>query len=290
MVIALSIGAALISSHPELGRLRSVSIVLLLLAVVAAIGVLSFRPWSGNFLASRRRASGQKVPKSLVSLSSAAILAIYAAGYHRTSSAEDKFAEQAARRRTAVPLAARTVPSEAANPKVEVARKPAPSAVASTAAPLGTDRPPHSPAPVSVPAPKAAPTVAPAETSRVAPLAPGAPAKEVATTDVPAAVPAIPPAAAPPAKRQVQYKDGTYVGWGGSRHGDIQVSVVIQGGKIASAEIAECLTRYPCTWIVDLPGLVVSKQSSDVDFVSGATESSYAYSDAVTDALSKANE
>ena len=66
------------------------------------------------------------------------------------------------------------------------------------------------------------------------------------------------------------------MGWGRSRHGDIQAAVLIQGGQIVAADIAQCLTRYPCSWIVDLPGLVVSKQTPDVDFVSGATESSYA--------------
>jgi uncharacterized protein with FMN-binding domain len=87
-----------------------------------------------------------------------------------------------------------------------------------------------------------------------------------------------------------KYKDGTYQGWGSSRHGDIQVSVVIQGGQIASADISQCLTRYSCSWIYDLPGLVISKQSADVDFIAGATESSDAYSYAVGDALSQAHE
>jgi uncharacterized protein with FMN-binding domain len=274
MIIALiGIGVALTTSHPELGRLRGVAPVLFLLAVVIAIGMLSFRPWSWNFLANRR-ASGQRVPKNLVSLSSAAILAIYAAGYHRTSSAEDKFAEQAARRRTAVPFAASTVAPEAVKAKAEVIRK-SPAPVVS----LGTDRPLRSPDP----APRATPAVTLTDNL---PVTPDAPPRNVAVTDVP-----VPPPAAPPtAERRTQYKDGTYTGWGTSRHGDIQASVVIQGGQIASAEIVRCLTRYPCVDIADLPPLVVSKQSADVDYVSGATESSYAFADAVTEALSKANE
>jgi uncharacterized protein with FMN-binding domain len=77
---------------------------------------------------------------------------------------------------------------------------------------------------------------------------------------------------------------------GSSRHGDIQASVVIQDGQIVSAEIARCLTRYPCSWIVHLPQQVVSKQSTKVDYVSGATESSDAFFDAVAQALSQASE
>ena len=85
-----------------------------------------------------------------------------------------------------------------------------------------------------------------------------------------------------------QYRDGTYLGWGYCRHGDIQASVVVEDGRITSATIARCLTRYSCSWIDRLPGQVVSRQSPEVDYVSGATESTDAYHDAVADALSKA--
>jgi uncharacterized protein with FMN-binding domain len=83
-------------------------------------------------------------------------------------------------------------------------------------------------------------------------------------------------------------KDGTYLGWGSSRHGDIQASVVIEGGRIASATIAQCLTRYSCSWIAALPPQVVARQSPNVDYVSGATQSTNAFYDAVVDALTKA--
>jgi uncharacterized protein with FMN-binding domain len=96
------------------------------------------------------------------------------------------------------------------------------------------------------------------------------------------------PAAALTATGQEQYRDGTYLGWGSCRHGDIQASVVIEGGRIASATIAQCLTRYSCSWIDKLPGQVVSRQSTSVDYVSGATQSTDAFSDAVAEALSKA--
>jgi uncharacterized protein with FMN-binding domain len=97
------------------------------------------------------------------------------------------------------------------------------------------------------------------------------------------------PSAAPaaPATKAV-WKDGTFSGWGTSRHGDIEATVVIEGGRITSATITQCLTRYSCQWIAHLQGQVVTRQSADVDYVSGATQSTDAFYYAVVDALSKA--
>ena len=64
--------------------------------------------------------------------------------------------------------------------------------------------------------------------------------------------------------------------------------MVIEGGKIASATIAQCLTRYSCDVIEKLPPEVAQRQSAEVDYVSGATQSTNAFYYAVTDALSKA--
>ena len=85
-----------------------------------------------------------------------------------------------------------------------------------------------------------------------------------------------------------KYKDGTYLGWGTCRHGDIQAQVIVQDGRIASASIAQCWTRYSCSWVAHLPGQVVTRQSPDVDYVSGATQSANAFYWAVIDALTKA--
>ena len=79
-----------------------------------------------------------------------------------------------------------------------------------------------------------------------------------------------------------------YSGWGTSRHGDIQAYVEIKGGKITSAFISECLTQYSCSWIAKLPPQVVERQSAEMDYVSGATQSSNALYYAVVDALKKA--
>jgi uncharacterized protein with FMN-binding domain len=83
------------------------------------------------------------------------------------------------------------------------------------------------------------------------------------------------------------YKDGTYTGTGTSRHGSIQATVVIHNGKIASAQITGSTTRYPTSRIAILPGEVVSTQSTNVNYISGATDSSTAYLQAVANALAQ---
>ena len=107
----------------------------------------------------------------------------------------------------------------------------------------------------------------------------------------PSALPAPPPAAAPAAPvapPKSAFKDGTYYGWGTSRHGDIQAAVVIEEGRIIVARVERCLTRYSCSWITPIPPRILSKQATTYDYVSGATESSDAFQDAVSEALSQA--
>ncbi len=87
---------------------------------------------------------------------------------------------------------------------------------------------------------------------------------------------------------KVALKDGSYTGWGTCRHGDIQATVVVAAGRIQSATISQCWTRYPCSWISPLPPQVVQRQSAEVDYVTGATQSTNAFYDAVMDALAKA--
>jgi uncharacterized protein with FMN-binding domain len=96
------------------------------------------------------------------------------------------------------------------------------------------------------------------------------------------------PAPVVPEPPKPQYKDGTYFGWGTSRHGDIQAQVIVEGGRIASATIAQCLTRYSCSVIAKLPPQVAERQSPETDYVSGATQSTNAFYYAVVEALSKA--
>jgi uncharacterized protein with FMN-binding domain len=84
------------------------------------------------------------------------------------------------------------------------------------------------------------------------------------------------------------WKDGTYSGWGFSPHGNIEATVAIEGGRIASAVISQCRTRYSCAVIDTLPPEVARRQSPNVDYISGATQSADAFYEAVVAALDKA--
>lgn len=149
----------------------------------------------------------------------------------------------------------------------------------SAAAYLNTD----SPATVIATTPLQSPLLTPSATA-VMPSATATSVPSVATTAPVSATKT--PATATAAT--ALYKDGTYTGTGTSRHGNISASVVVQGGKIVSAIITQCGTRYPCSDIAALPGQVVTRQSAAIDYVSGATDSSQAYRGAIQNALAKA--
>jgi len=85
-----------------------------------------------------------------------------------------------------------------------------------------------------------------------------------------------------------KWKDGTYSAWGTSRHGDLEASVQIMNGRIVSAWISQCWTRYPCSRIATLPPQVVQRQSENVDTISGVTQSADAFYYGVMQALIKA--
>jgi uncharacterized protein with FMN-binding domain len=152
--------------------------------------------------------------------------------------------------------------------------------------PVARTRPSVKPAGAAVK--KATATAGPPAASQstlVSPLT--TPPSDLGTTEMTAKAAPISEAVSPVATKS-PYRDGSYSGWGSSRHGDIEATVVIEDGRIASATITRCLTRYSCSWIAHLPGQVVSRQSADVDYVSGATQSTDAFYYAVVDALSKA--
>jgi len=220
----------------------------------------------------RDSGSNKKVANSLLALSSAAVLAVYAAGYVRTRAAADRFTVQAEGRRPVIP----PPDSSSAPPPV--------------VAPISTPAPPKPEATRKKPRPAAArPTPKPAgDAQQTAPAT-----TPVVTATAPAPVVPAPPASpepppAPVAPPKPVYKDGTYLGWGTSRHGDIQAQVVIEDGRIKAATIAQCLTRYSCNVIVNLPPQVAQRQSPETDYVSGATQSTNAFYYAVVEALSKA--
>lgn len=234
--------------------------------------------------------SHKKVSNTLVALSSAAVLAVYTAGYLRIKSAADRFTLQAETRRPVIRAPAVTAPPTSPSVPVPTAATPAP--VASV--------PPGEKSPVAIhrsPEPATPPIDKPKKPSRVTTQTSPAPSSTIPASS-PLAAPELPPAlveqaaAAPvppvPEPPRPQYKDGTYFGWGTSRHGDIQAQVIIEGGRILSATIAQCLTRYSCSVIARLPPQIAERQSPETDYVSGATQSTNAFYYAVVEALSKA--
>jgi uncharacterized protein with FMN-binding domain len=86
------------------------------------------------------------------------------------------------------------------------------------------------------------------------------------------------------------WKDGTYSGKAEGVHGDIEVKVEINGGKIAKVDIA---SENETEGVSDLaleqvPTAIIEKQSVEVETVAGATVSSKAIITAVKAALSQA--
>jgi len=218
----------------------------------------------------------KKVSNSLVALGSAAVLAVYTAGYVRTKTAADRFTLQAEMRRPAIP----DPPAAAAAPALPHVIQGAPARTDTPEAPrrfAGRRARRRRPISIGAPVEAQAPSAASSES---------APAIEQpsAVADQPAAG----PTPDPPATSKPVYKDGTYLGWGTSRHGDIQAQVIIQNGRIESATIAGCYTRYSCSVIAKLPPQVAERQSPETDYVSGATQSTNAFYYAVVQALSKA--
>jgi uncharacterized protein with FMN-binding domain len=220
------------------------------------------------------------VKHNLVALGSAAVLAVYSAGYLRTKSAADRFLVDDAERHRIV---ATTEPAPNPAP-FRTDTNPGPAAAA----------PARSGDTIKPPVPTAA--VAPAAKKKVSPkVTDPAPAPHtIATAPVPGSQDSASlgqtgdSATQPSGKEHGQYKDGRYSGWGTSRHGDIEATVEIQNGHITSAWISQCYTRYSCSWIAALPPQVVTRQSANVDYVSGATQSTNAFYYAVVEALAKA--
>jgi len=260
----------------------------------------------------------KKVANSVVALSSAAVLAIYGAGYARTRAAADRFAQQAAERRPHIPATRETPALQIDAPAPTLAEVAAGTegaenhrrgAEAQGAAEITPQAAPVAPRltatnEVAKPAAKAEPiggralSGPPKQEHAAAPSAPepvsggeGEAPVETAQATTPPVVPPAPAPVAPappPEPAKAGYKDGTFYGWGTSRHGDIQAAVVIEDGKITVARVERCLTRYSCSWITPIPPRILIKQGTTYDYVSGATESSDAFQDAVAEALSQA--
>ena len=210
----------------------------------------------------------------LLAIGTAAVLAVFGAGFARTQKASERFEGESRRRHPAAPV---TAPNNSADVGV-----PAPTA------PLVTE---HT-APVVASARGALASQSPKVKAEPKPDT----TKPIAVAELPAGKPAPVGADTAAAKAPIDssvgvardLKDGVYTGWGTSRHGDIESRVEIRNGRIISASIAQCLTMYSVYWIAALPPQVVKRQSPEVDIISGATESSNAFYDGVMEALKKA--
>jgi uncharacterized protein with FMN-binding domain len=238
---------------------------------------------------------------NLVALGSAAVIAVYATGYARTRAAAAQFADEVRERPpvhpakhdavlptaapatpvTPAPTASKPEPSRPTSaPKKAVAKEPKKDTAVKAVAPTTV-------APTTVAPTTVAPTsVAPPATNASPPVTttPPTPPKDTAVKTATTAT----ADTTAQSDKTVAYKDGMFTGWGTSRHGDIQATVMIKEGKIVGAVISECLTQYSCSWISMLPQQVLDRQSADVDYVSGATQSASAFYYAVLNALKKA--
>jgi uncharacterized protein with FMN-binding domain len=255
---------------------------------------------------SKKPGSG-RMSNGLVALGSAAVFAVYATGFLKTKTAAEEFDEPVGPRRATVPPG--DPASSAAGPEVA----PAAGSADTPSAPSRIETPSAAPSvALALPTTPANRTQPAAATAAAATTA--TPAVPPASVDAPAAVlaPAAPASSASPAVAAAQslpasaavtsaavavaatavpsakYKDGTYTGWGSCRHGDIQAQVVVADGRITNASVMQCLTRWSCSWISPLPPQVPQRQSAEVDYVSGATQSAIAFYNALVDAIAKA--
>ena len=229
---------------------------------------------------------------NLVALGSAAVIAVYSAGYVRTRSAAEAMESQSAELRPKLPpLEASPVAAPVAAVALSAAPKETTVVIVDLQKKLehphrkrkaqGDDsahRPEHSEPMIAMAivdsTSKDTVKDAPAAPVIVPPAAPTPDSAKTATQDTTAKAP--------------KWKDGAFHGYGTSRHGDIEAEVEIRNGRIISAKVSQCLTRYSCSWIDPLLPEVVERQTYDVDYVSGATQSSDAFRYAVWEALSRA--
>ena len=243
------------------------------------------------------------IKNQLMALGSAAVLAVYGAGFVRTRSAAERFDGEDAVRRPAAGGASHVPVAQVQSPTVDAVPDQHEPSASKTAA---TSKISQDPPAVAGPLPAGA-----SQSVRIQEFAnSGIQASQLHVSDsqatsavlvekTPVSSPAPPVPvdtshATPVAARNDSaaaarpLRDGTYTGWGTSRHGDIQSSVTVKDGRIVSASIAQCLTRYSCSWISALPPQVVARQSAEVDYVSGATQSSNAFYYGVLEALKQA--
>jgi uncharacterized protein with FMN-binding domain len=92
------------------------------------------------------------------------------------------------------------------------------------------------------------------------------------------------------------YKDGTYTGnVADTPYGPVQIAAVISGGKITDINFLEMPTDEQRSRMITseskpmLKQAAITAQSANIDFVSGATSTSYGYQESLQAALDKAH-
>src|SRR5262249_3933972 len=128
------VAAALAGSHPAWSRHTRLAIFLLALAGAIVLASVLVRLRVDEAGKSRRTAN-EKLSNNLVALSSAAIVAVYVAGYQRTNSAAEKLATHTERRKSApqptgkiIASVATPTPVKRTVPSIPKAATPAPKA------------------------------------------------------------------------------------------------------------------------------------------------------------------
>jgi uncharacterized protein with FMN-binding domain len=91
------------------------------------------------------------------------------------------------------------------------------------------------------------------------------------------------------------YKDGTYTGSvADAQWGNVQVQVTIKGGKITNVQFLQYPNERDRSILINqyadpqLSSEAIQAQSANVDIVSGATDTSEAFMQSLSDALSQA--
>jgi len=95
--------------------------------------------------------------------------------------------------------------------------------------------------------------------------------------------------------QSTSYKDGTYTGSSADTpYGSVQIAVVISGGKITDVNFIQMPSDLGHSQEVTaaaeplLKQTTLSTQSANIDFVSGATSTSYGYQQSLQSALDQA--
>lgn len=238
--------------------------------------------------------SGTRIPNGLLALGSAAVLAVYSVGNLQTMEAARQFDDQGGGRRRPMPPSVASAGNDRASPPLAMAASAATSPDTGAAVVAGEPEAPSQPIESQPVANESKTSKSETSQSKTSEPPTPTPIKTKSVTAAPAdstassASVGTATTSADSAEAKTAWRDGAYTGYGTSRHGDIEATVVIEGGRITSATISRCLTRYSCSWISHLQAQVVARQSPNVDYVSGATESANAFFYAVFEALLKA--